>query len=301
MGCWNETCFLTNVPICWGDEIVAIPLMKTSGGMGDCRPTKHYHPTLAFIYGKYDDYGGIEDPLCAMPEYVLSELACESIEKLVNIETNIVIPSVGRFVDTLSGEKKTHCDGEITYIRKHAFENLLKSFGRDDYKYGGITYDSLVGEIPRYYKDFRSYIDNLSDEFDLHWHPVPEREYENSYMLRSYVDAHRQDSVYEAFRRSFVKELQEFVKADDYDSFETLLKEFCKMMILYLYMDDCRRLFLPNRGYSQNTETDAQKLTAKLIIEEADVLQARWEEDDLPEDAWDPVREVYMEQCEIKF
>lgn len=64
MGCWNQTCSLTNLPITAGDEIVLIPLVENFGKplVGLRYDTNDNYEVLGFpIYGKYNDYGGIEN------------------------------------------------------------------------------------------------------------------------------------------------------------------------------------------------------------------------------------------------
>lgn len=67
MGCWNETCALTNLPIFIDEDVVmlvTIPYMTTD--------YSHLHywddaaPMVLPIYGKYDDYGSIKD--CTMSD-----------------------------------------------------------------------------------------------------------------------------------------------------------------------------------------------------------------------------------------
>lgn len=53
MGCWNETCMLSGLAIRHGDPVVMFPTLAIEEG----RTTG----TLFPIFGRYDDYGGIED------------------------------------------------------------------------------------------------------------------------------------------------------------------------------------------------------------------------------------------------
>lgn len=63
MGCWNQTCSLTNLPIKYEDKVVIIPLMlsnpKIDGLTYDINDK--YSPFCVPIIGRYNDYGGIED------------------------------------------------------------------------------------------------------------------------------------------------------------------------------------------------------------------------------------------------
>lgn len=66
MGCWNETCFLTNLPICRGEKVVAFPIIKnesinTGTLFDEYKATGNYYALSLPFYGKYDDYGRLED------------------------------------------------------------------------------------------------------------------------------------------------------------------------------------------------------------------------------------------------
>ena len=47
--------------------------------------------------------------------------------------------------------------------------------------------------------------------------------------------------------------------------------------------------------------TDAQETMAQITLEAAEQQRREWEEEELPEDMWDPVREVFMEQAGFEF
>ena len=63
MGCWNETCMISGLPIECGDEVKLVLLVKN----GELINNNIYYPTDLFsplsfpITGVYDDYGGVED------------------------------------------------------------------------------------------------------------------------------------------------------------------------------------------------------------------------------------------------
>jgi hypothetical protein len=66
MGCWNGTCGISNLPINAGDEVVAFLIGFYSyndnpSKSGYCYINDIATPLTLPIYGRYDDYGGIED------------------------------------------------------------------------------------------------------------------------------------------------------------------------------------------------------------------------------------------------
>src|SRR5579885_552791 len=70
MGCWCETCGVTQLPINAGDKVrVFVMISQDSyafddggfGGGGTCYTTDRWAPIGPPIRGEYDDYGGVEN------------------------------------------------------------------------------------------------------------------------------------------------------------------------------------------------------------------------------------------------
>jgi hypothetical protein len=66
MGCWNETCGITQLPIKAGDKVRLFVLVSQSSyrgeaGGGTCYPTDLWTPLGIPVQGEYDDYGSIEN------------------------------------------------------------------------------------------------------------------------------------------------------------------------------------------------------------------------------------------------
>lgn len=66
MGCWNGTCGLSQLPILVGDDVwgflIGVNWGRSDSGdqSGYCYPTDIGFPMSLPIYGKYNDYGGME-------------------------------------------------------------------------------------------------------------------------------------------------------------------------------------------------------------------------------------------------
>lgn len=61
MGCWNQTCAITNLPVTAGEDVVALFLVQQRYHRNNCYANCYWAPIPYFVYGKYDDYGSIED------------------------------------------------------------------------------------------------------------------------------------------------------------------------------------------------------------------------------------------------
>lgn len=63
MGCWNETCRLSNLQITADDEVVVALLVKQAEDVQrffPCYYNTNYAPLCLPVVGKYDDYGGVK-------------------------------------------------------------------------------------------------------------------------------------------------------------------------------------------------------------------------------------------------
>lgn len=60
MGCWNETCAITNLPIRAGDPAVAVLLKKHDAAHIGIYPDDLYSPQGLPLFGEYNDYGNLE-------------------------------------------------------------------------------------------------------------------------------------------------------------------------------------------------------------------------------------------------
>lgn len=61
MGCWNETCLLSRLPIACGQEIVCVFIAPVNAWPGTVYADSQYVPLSLPFKGRYDDYGRIED------------------------------------------------------------------------------------------------------------------------------------------------------------------------------------------------------------------------------------------------
>ena len=60
MGCWNQTCMCTNLPVLYGEKCMIALIIESPYDSSGCYASDQYVPVL-LLHGDYDDYGGIED------------------------------------------------------------------------------------------------------------------------------------------------------------------------------------------------------------------------------------------------
>ena len=84
MGCWNETCGITQMPICAGDKVRMFFIVKNnysddSYDVAHSYTTDLWKPFGLPIKGTYDEYGRIEN----IEEDAMSDLLLESIREMI--------------------------------------------------------------------------------------------------------------------------------------------------------------------------------------------------------------------------
>lgn len=142
MGCWNETCFITNLPIVEGDKIYAFPIKKksyTRGGEATyCYSTDEYAPSAFPVIGTYNDYGAIEK----IHDHTDAEIL-EWNKKLLSIPGNIDIE------DHLKDQvRRGKIEGQsLLFAHYDIVNNLVKKhMSIKDYYYdiGRTTFDKFL-------------------------------------------------------------------------------------------------------------------------------------------------------------
>jgi hypothetical protein len=137
MGCWSVNCGISNIAITYGHECVILPIKKD-----DNNETRKYVPATLPIFGKYNDYGGMED------------IEIDDNTKLIEEHFGITIDE---FVEFL-------VDGKYTYEREEAeeigkkvqnhFEEMKKlRFMWIDRQ----VYDFMINDLDDYHKGYNDY------------------------------------------------------------------------------------------------------------------------------------------------
>jgi hypothetical protein len=61
MGCWNGTCMISNLHVKSGQDVIVYMIAKNKDTDSYCYPNTVYNPCPIPFYGKYNDYGAVED------------------------------------------------------------------------------------------------------------------------------------------------------------------------------------------------------------------------------------------------
>ncbi len=152
MGCWYNTCYISKLPIFSDEDIVLILLRENKYRQSSpftCCPQDNFVPFGLPIYGKYDEYGGIED--ITNKEDVLDylnsvEIFHEKDEKiefsLKNLEDNI-----NHFLcdDYYYRNHETFYKIEGLMVKRSLYDRLINHY-KKRLDWDGNTYEDVIKE-----------------------------------------------------------------------------------------------------------------------------------------------------------
>ena len=135
MGCWNETCGLTNLPIFYGEKTCAVIIEELRPYNKSCLSAENWCPIGPAIWGDYSGYGYIEDipdeeEVKSFYRQVMEKSGAKFVDKSMNACTFDHLDIFFRYVQ----EGEIYCihDGTIHHLQvvlfsKDAVERAKKN------------------------------------------------------------------------------------------------------------------------------------------------------------------------------
>lgn len=225
MGCWNQTCAVSNLPIMVGDEVVLLPLIS-SGNTENVGTT--YYDTDCFaplsmpIYGEYNDYGGVES--------VRTNVVNEELLKHLKFFTENGNYKITE--EDISKAYKRSVFKSLKYITSEICDLLPKT----QMEWDGV--EEFANTIT-YEPCFVEYRSKLSGDFE--------------YRIISYMMIHR--DLYDAM----VKNVSQRIPYDKDKCYRDLYRERIKK-----YIEKCRMKKRMRKEAIENAETKEQKDMAEV-------------------------------------
>jgi hypothetical protein len=316
MGCWNETCAISNLHITAGQRVVVLALGEPLGQNPDYFEGGSYKPVPILWEGEYDDYGRAENQSGFGLGFFLKELK----ERLVEMEVgdnqyhDIAISKdaldetfiweahhEGRLRLTQrpgeKGETLIHLimiHGEVydAIVKEHTNEHFYyKSKGPDkqEFCYRDYTLAEVLETVPAYLKEVSKKIDESGyGTADLYF---------ISHLLDNVFDNEIQDSEFpnladimfpgnhSGLRLSLISPTEQLIRIMMNESQETAIiyaEEILKFQWLSYYMQSIRKIFEPQAGRgSQSQEEDPYRLLANVVLKIVGTeKKAKWGEDE---------------------
>ena len=300
MGSWNHTCFLTNLPVLSGEEVYVFLLKE-----GDfynkyighhCYPTNYYEPLPFFFEGNYNDYGGVENCHGPLLPAIIEGIRLNLIEMPLddNEYHDIEVSKKGLDIDSLFNydhenrlfvgpDKFAVNNGKpapirLTHIviKKNVLDSFLAKYKLDIYidkKSKTLSYSQFM---LRALKEVETIRKNVTPDCAR---PLARMLIGGTAdKIINYALYRSRDGIdYDIIDGYDV--LLGAILAKDEALLEAVVSQLATMAMLLSYMANCRRMWIKPSGVgSQNTDVDAQLLTAKLIKEGASALQQKYKE-----------------------
>jgi hypothetical protein len=318
MGCWNDTCFVTNLPVFAGDPVEVLFLRYSPVGDNNyCDPNDNWTPYKFTFSGEYDDYGGVEN--CkgvALP--LLVEAIQENLVEMPAMMTeygNLEIYSsvkaegltIGKILDYESdGRLKVYeyedsrsklaqrlddtrtCTLKHVVIHKKVYDMIANKFEFE------LPASFDIGK-PIYDEDYAPKSVFIRDIMDLYRPFVEDREsraatYVSDLIIQRFgTNAPyfpRLNRIVEAAKENdrldYLKSLGEGYFGDILRQDKKVFENAVKMFIFNTFMINGRRSYsIPSGAGSQNDSTSAQSMVADMIkyqITQREAVVKSWNE-----------------------
>jgi hypothetical protein len=286
MGCWNHTCAITNLPIFYRDPVIVLLLERQdSNNLGRyCFEHSYYVPLPLFFEGEYNDYGAVEN--CHGP--LLPDIIEKIRKELVEFETgknpyhDIAVKKADFSVDLLfkaDHENRLFVKGlrdrparlEHIVIKKDVIDKILKEQKFEVWRLEKreVSFEDMRAKG----EEWIAHLKTLDESMRWSWafgHKSDFNLFTNwTRELFNYSSIHLGDLIIRAIEKS------------DDTKLSVIIKQMMTMIWLSALMKRGRRPWcVPCGKGSQNESTDAQRLLAKIILEEAEKIDRRLGEGD---------------------
>ncbi len=280
MGCWNETCALTNLPIRAGDSIVAF-IGVTGVGTGSNVSYQFDYgeftvmPLTPVMYGEYDDYGRIDSIKSPNIEKTVLMVLTEYFNRkiLVQEEKESFKPELLEAINR--GEVKyISDDGEyklsLIMMHQYAYDALVEYQGNRTIRIHDHTSNKFKNQkVNTYVKEkFQSYEKYMMAREAYIKNPIPENAPDpslNTFMMQDHY------GVYQ------ILEHLENTQADKRIR-QLWYKDIMSLYILYIAMTEGRMTFRTRVG--AGSQADSVKVQEKLARLTLELIGSRKKEED---------------------
>lgn len=300
MGCWNHTCAITKLPIFRGDPVVVILLVKQTEEFRIHRthPTAYWAPIPYYFEGEYDDYGGVENCHGPLLPTIISQFKKVLFEYKLgdNPYHDIPVNREDFNVDLLfkadhENRLSVKCRFDTTnpvpvkhvVIKKSVFDYIIQNYtysqyrrcdNEKGYEYVDIGFNNIHQEGIEWFNNLKNRKDK--DEERLFMYHNIDRNFIGKVMdsckystKLSYPDLF----MFDCFRNK------------EFELIEQIVAQLSSLYWITNFLDSIRTHWYPCIGLgSQEGEVEQYQLFAKLINEECQNINNKWDEYEYEED-----------------
>lgn len=281
MGCWNETCGISQLPILGGDKVRLVVLVGGNSefisGSGTSYINEIWSPISIPISGEYNEYGSLTEE--SIVEDEASAMLFDSIKRYWTQSTH------EEWLSYEGHENGCHPDlnlfeaikyierGKVTYKGYKANKEQLGLFLiLEDVYNACISYNPVVADFSKEYY-YRHYHETITN--DIHRFYDSLEEVKNSYsdpkdvivnmmIIESKYITFRDNAMY-SFKDKFIDFIKNNVTKED-PKFKKLVSMIIDYCSLVNSMSSARKMWQPQTGKgSQDDTLDVYKLINKSM------------------------------------
>ena len=312
MGCWNQTCGLTQLHIRANQDVVVFAMTKNNGVDSLCYTTPFYAPVMMPFYAKYNDYGGGEECHGIGFNIVMDAIKEELVELPVgeNQYHDIAVKKEGfgeeqffeavhedrLFVKGMNPRQRIHVG--FMMIRKDIFDHILENRVLERYvgnnqgtiaKWGDSK-DYIEFKFADVAADIPACVDYiftaLQDESNVlaRFDPLRYLRKLNDNSLRPVGNRAASYLSHEDYRYSSLvrpsSEIDRYISTDDKTGLTEYLTEYLKALWIDGFMLDTRKFWSPQAGAgSQQDEHEGYELLIDAMTAALASEKREYEED----------------------
>jgi hypothetical protein len=274
MGCWNNTCMISNLPIISGEKVKLVILGNNYaeesiiGRSGYCYSNGMLSPLFLPISGTYNDYGGIEHVVQDFNYNIISESLHKQFGNTIKVDRDDVKEN-WTLEDFLDGIERGCCDrmvyqGKKTKEFKDAIEEIESLKDIIDEKEKSIKVKALIKSVGEPINDELMWL-----PVNISWVMIREDIWNEVIKItNSTTDIWSSKNKYGLYLNQefegWIQQLNE-INDPDIDQHEKMMR------IIRSSMDDNRLFSLPEGGGNLNKISYTEY--CKTILDNSDLLE----------------------------
>lgn len=280
MGCWNETCMLSNLPILSGEKVYAFILEQAVVARltHHSYPDEMWTPFIFFFEGEYDDYGGLEKMRGPMLKTIVDTIKEDLLEipsqplsarKPILKESftaEVMIDSLAEGRLCLTNVKNVYDDREKiqltnVFIKKQILDGILSEYRTETFSHKENK-NLVIG-----FKDLKK---TFEESIEFLWN-LPIEDSELRCLRLDHYDLEMGkwlgDFRYGTIPLNLV--IFDALKNRDAATLKEIAYQCAVSVWLKFFMNDARKIWSPQSGSgSQSTDMNAQALLISLAAKE---------------------------------
>jgi len=303
MGCWNQTCGLTNLHIKNGEEVMVFAMVRNRKVDSLCYTTPFYAPIMMPFYAKYNDYGGGEECTGIGMKPVIEAIKNNLVEiplgantyhdiavKKETFDVNLFFEACHERRLFVGGYRNVRNHVEFVMFRKDIVDHMIENRVMEKYvgegkgthgwgnNYLHYKFADIIADLPAAV-EFLGGVVSDKDNIYARYEPMTQlRKMEDNNYAASWL-ANSSNYRYSRLIRIdeqviYLLEKNEHAKCVEY------LTEYLKAQFIDNIMSDTRKFWSPQAGAgSQQQEHEPYRLLISAMTHVLDVEKKEWMEE----------------------